>query len=373
MRTKSPEDDSERPRRYRRRWVAVAVGVVVAGGAATTYLLVTGPEPHAAGRPAVAQATARVTRTTLTETVDVDGSLDHGRPAQVVNRLAGTITSTAAVGATVSRGQSLYAVDQRPVVLFYGAVPAYRPLLAGLTGDDVGQLEQNLRAVGYTGFTVDETFSDATARAVLRWQHDLGLVENGVVELGRVVFLADAVRVGEVLTGPGTAARPDQPALSYTGTTMTATVPLDADQRPMAVPGAEVTVTLPGNARVTATVAGVAAAPAPADQSEPGAAQQPDAAAAAFTATLTVADQRALTGLDGAAVTVALVGQRRDDVLAAPVAALLALREGGYGVQVVTGSATTIVPVVTGLFANGLVEISGPDVAEGVEVGVPAP
>jgi multidrug efflux system membrane fusion protein len=356
----------------RRRWVLVAVVVVLVVGAAATYLFVTGSKPTAAGPSRAAVATAPVTRTTLTETENVDGTLGHGQATPLTNRLAGTITSTAAPGATVARGQALYAVDQRPVVLLYGTVPAYRALQTGLTGDDVRQLEENLSALGYTGFTVDATFSDATDRAVRRWQHDLGLDETGIVELGRVDFLGDAVRVADVAAGPGSAAEPERPVLSYTGTTMTVTAGLRTDQRPMAAPGGQVTVTLPGNKQVTATIAAVVPAPQQQDQSGQGAAQQSNTPAA-FTATLTIADQQALAGLDGASVTVALVGQRRENVLAVPVAALLALREGGYGVQVVTGSATKIVAVQTGLFAGGLVEVSGAGLTESVEVGVPAP
>jgi peptidoglycan hydrolase-like protein with peptidoglycan-binding domain len=356
----------------RRRWVLVAVVVVLVVGAAATYLFVTGSKPTAAGPSRAAVATAPVTRTTLTETENVDGTLGHGQATPLTNRLAGTITSTAAPGATVARGQALYAVDQRPVVLLYGTVPAYRALQTGLTGDDVRQLEENLSALGYTGFTVDTTFSDATDRAVRRWQHDLGLDETGIVELGRVVFLGDAVRVTDVAAGPGSAAEPERPVLSYTGTTMTVTAGLQADQRPMTAPGGQVTVTLPGNKRVTATVAAVVPAPQQQDPNGQGATQQPSTQAAAFTATLTIADQQALAGLDGASVTVELVGQRRENVLAVPVAALLALREGGYGVQVVTGATTKIVAVRTGLFAGGLVEVSGTGLAEGAEVGVPA-
>jgi hypothetical protein len=55
-----------------------------------------------------------------------------------------------------------------------------------------------------------------------------------------------------------------------------------------------------------------------------------------------------------------------------PVAALLALREGGYGVQIVEGSTTRIVAVKTGLFSGGRVEVSGDGLAEGMTVGMPS-
>lgn len=355
--------------RSRRRWlVGTAVVVIVVGGAVAAYVAVTGSNPAPAAEEEPVPATATVTTTMLVETENIDGTLGYGAPVPLTNRLAGTITSTAAGGGTVGRGQALYAVDQRPVILFFGGVPAYRPLHVGVVGDDVRQFEENLRAVGYLGFTIDQTYSDATDRAVRRWQHDLGMEQTGVVELGRIVFLADAVRVAEVRARPGDAAAPEQPVLTYTGTTRVVTAAVDADQRALAVPGSEVTVTMPGNGQVAATIAGVGTVAA---AEEPAEGEQETAPT--FAVTCTIADQQALAGLDGAPVTVALVGQRRENVLAVPVAALLALREGGYGVQVVTGSTTDIVAVETGLFAGGLVEVSGPDLAEGTVVAVPAP
>jgi multidrug efflux system membrane fusion protein len=373
METQELEPDFDTPRRGRRRLAWAAVVVLLAGGAVAGYVAVTGSSPvEELTEDEPVPATATVTTTTLVETENIDGTLGYGEPVPLTNRLAGTITSTAAEGATVGRGQALYAVDQRPVVLFHGGVPAYRPLHVGVAGDDVRQFEENLRAVGYLGFTIDQTYSDATDRAVRRWQDDLGMEQTGVVELGRVVFLGDAIRVAEVRVRPGDAAAPEQPVLTYTGTTRVVTAAVDAGQRALAVPGEAVTVTapsLPGNGQVAATIAGVstvAVAEEPAGEGE-------QESATTFAVTCTIADQQALAGLDGAPVTVALVGQRRENVLAVPVAALLALREGGYGVQVVTGSATDIVAVETGLFAGGLVEVSGPDLAEGTVVAVPAP
>jgi hypothetical protein len=54
-----------------------------------------------------------------------------------------------------------------------------------------------------------------------------------------------------------------------------------------------------------------------------------------------------------------------------PVTALLALAEGGYGLEVVAEDGTTsTVPVDTGLFAEGKVEVSSPEIEEGTVVGV---
>ena len=62
----------------------------------------------------------------------------------------------------------------------------------------------------------------------------------------------------------------------------------------------------------------------------------------------------------------------RADVLAVPVQALVALAEGGYGLEVVDGSSTRYLPVRTGLFAAGRVEVAGEGLREGLTVGMPA-
>jgi hypothetical protein len=55
------------------------------------------------------------------------------------------------------------------------------------------------------------------------------------------------------------------------------------------------------------------------------------------------------------------------NVLSVPVTALLATAGGGYAVQ---SAATphTLIPVTTGLFAAGYVEISGPGIYPGLAV-----
>ena len=57
-------------------------------------------------------------------------------------------------------------------------------------------------------------------------------------------------------------------------------------------------------------------------------------------------------------------------MLAVPVSALVALLEGGYAVQVDDAGQLRYVGVQLGLFANGLVEVSGTGLAEGQKVVV---
>ncbi|MFD0851704.1 hypothetical protein ACFQ07_05710, partial [Actinomadura adrarensis] len=87
---------------------------------------------------------------------------------------------------------------------------------------------------------------------------------------------------------------------------------------------------------------------------------------------ITLDDPAKAGRLDQAPVSVAMTSEKRENVLSVPIEALLALRQGGYGVQLVQGGVTRIVTVETGLFAGGRVEVSGQGLAEGAKVGVPA-
>jgi hypothetical protein len=86
---------------------------------------------------------------------------------------------------------------------------------------------------------------------------------------------------------------------------------------------------------------------------------------------VTIPDQSALEGLEVASVDVEFVSDGRDDVLSVPIAALLALADGGFAVEVAANGTSALVPVDTGLFASGRVEITGEGIAEGMSVGVP--
>jgi hypothetical protein len=81
--------------------------------------------------------------------------------------------------------------------------------------------------------------------------------------------------------------------------------------------------------------------------------------------TITADNAADVSLLAAAPVQVAFTVSGKDNVLAVPVTALLALRGGGYALQKPNGA---LLPVQTGLFANGEVEVSGPGVTEGLRV-----
>jgi peptidoglycan hydrolase-like protein with peptidoglycan-binding domain len=345
--------------------VAVTVVAVAAVGAAAAAGLGLPDRTSDAGTQSAAGVppkTAKVTRQALVDTQTEDGKLGHGTSVTVSGRLAGTVTELPATGSTVQRGQALYKVDNKPVVLLYGGLPAYRNLAPGTEGADVRQFEENLAALGYKGFTVDDEYTASTATAVKAWQGKLGLEKTGVVELGRVVYAVGAVRVDSHKAALGDPA--GGALLTCTGTGPVVTVTLEVSEQRLATVGAVVTVELPTGTRVPGKVAKVETVITPAEGNNP--------AETNLEVTVTPDDGAAFAGLAHVTVEVGFTASRKDNVLTVPVAALLALAEGGYGLQVVENGAGRIVAVQLGMFASGRVEVSGGGITEGMQVGVPS-
>jgi peptidoglycan hydrolase-like protein with peptidoglycan-binding domain len=190
--------------------LAAATAIVLAIVAAVAVVLLdssSSPRDTAGTGVPAGQTTAEVTRRTLTESSTVDGTLGYGATLELYDRLSGTFTWLPAVGATIGRGGTLWRIDNQPVALMYGSVPAYRTLKKGVSdGPDLTELNQNLIDLGYDPYGAiadDEDFSEATAAAVRRWQHAEGLPETGEVELGRIVFAPGARRVTAVKVALG--------------------------------------------------------------------------------------------------------------------------------------------------------------------------
>jgi hypothetical protein len=89
------------------------------------------------------------------------------------------------------------------------------------------------------------------------------------------------------------------------------------------------------------------------------------------TVDITLDDPTTAGTLDQAPVSVMITSSAARNVLAVPVEALLALREGGYAVQVAHGGTTSLVGVKLGAFADGWVQVDGA-IKEGDAVVVPS-
>ncbi|MFC5801728.1 peptidoglycan-binding protein [Streptomyces formicae] len=380
----APADASGRGRRRRPvRTVLIAAAVVAtatAGGLAATGALGGGSDDGTAAAPSGPPSTAKVRKTTLTRTETVGGSLGYGEAVPVQAPApaggakgggTGVVTWLPAEGTTIKRGAPVYSVDDKKVPLLYGSTPLYRALKTGSEGKDVEQLERNLAELGYGGFTVDEEFTGATADAVEEWQDDLGGAETGTVAPGDAVVATGARRVADVQATSGSAA--GGPVLTWTGTERIVTVDLEVQYEDLVDDGTKATVALPDGTEVDAEVDGIgtAATAAPAENGTAASGGKGASGEATIPVTLTVKDQKKLGRYQAAPVDVTLKAETREDVLAVPVNALVALREGGYALETVGAQGIEYVPVELGMFAGGTVEISGTGVTDGLVVGVP--
>ncbi|MFJ9585839.1 hypothetical protein [Streptomyces acidicola] len=421
-------DNSRAARAPRRRQVvigAVALAVVMAGALTVTAWNPRGgkPDTKAAGDARV--ATAVVTRTDLSNDQTLDGTLGYGRATTVKGAKAGLITWLPATGATVRRGEPLYRVDNVPVPVFYGSTPLYRTLEArGTTGPDVKMVADNLRKLGYdigaqptvgtwiaqepvtpgesgTGQTAgaaeqntagsatesgppdatgtrpsapsgsapstpapvqakrgDGVLTSSLVAAIKRWQTSAGLRPTGILGVGDLSVLSGAVRVEGVQAQLADAA--DGTVLTVTSTVKSVTVAVEAGETGSMKRGDSVVVSLPDDSTAQGTVTAIGATVQRSDSEGGSGPGQPQ-----LTVGIALRDTAAVRKLSSAPVQVRFTSGTRKGVLSVPVGALLALREGGYAVQLPGGR---LVAVKTGMFSKGVVEINGSGIEAGTKV-----
>ncbi|WP_041842894.1 hypothetical protein [Actinoplanes friuliensis] len=375
--------------------------VVLAGSAGAAVAWAGRPAgPQAPADRPVAAGTTPVVRTDLSSAESLPGTLGHGAARPLKGAREGLVTWLPAPGSTVTRGRQLYRVDDQPVPLFYGSLPLFRTLATeNTTGRDVHVVATNLKALGYdigtqprTGATVvvrepapppgpadpapgepavtpeppvthrivvgkgEDVLTRTMVRAIRRWQRDTGLPVTGRIKVGDALVLSGAVRIDSLAVQLGDPAQAE--LMSVTSTAKVITVQAEAALARKIDKGDKVTVALPDDDAAAGTVTAVGTAL----RTQDGA---PDAAAPNFTIAVTVDNPKKLSRLDSADVQVSFAGETHDAVLVVPVGALVALSEGGYAVQISGGA---LVAVETGMFAKGLVEVTGDGLAEGTNV-----
>jgi hypothetical protein len=362
-------------RRGRRRRVIVAVVLVLI--AAGAVVVVRGVFVHGGGRSGFgengsATSLATVERRSLSTQTQFNGTLGYAGSYTVLAQAQGTVTSLPKVGRVIHDGQVLYRVDQAPVVLLYGPIPAYRPLAEGATAAaDVAQLNHDLVALGYVDRSdVDAAWAEfnwATRAGVEQLQDHLGVDQTGTLDLGDVVFLPRAARVTTLQAGLGGPAT--GPVLSASSTARTVTVALEPDLASQVKAGDRVTITLPDGSTTPGRVTSVGRVATVPSSNSGG----PDTGPT-VRVRIRPTHPRGTGSLDQALVEVSITDRTVHNVLAVPVTALLARSGGGYTVEVVAGDGTHhLVRVRPGLFddAAGMVQVSGAGLAAGQRVVVP--
>ena len=340
----------------RKLLIAALVAAVVLGtGGAVVLTRVASNQASAAPLKNDPSKTAQVKKTNLADQQSVTGQLGFGSERGLAGRKGGTITGLPAQGAVIDQGKPVYYADAKPVPLFYGQMPLYRDLEQGMSnGPDVKVVEENLAALGFGDFGApDDRFTYYTATALKKWQKANGLEQTGKLGTGDVVVQPGAVRVSSLTAQLGAPAGGD--LMKVTGTERAVTVELEQSKQRLAKQGEKVELSIPGGKPATGTITGITRT-----AGDPNQGQKPK-----IVLTISVDAPEAAEGIDTSSVTALFTVSKKQNVLAVPIGALLALNEGGYGL--VTDDGRTI-PVTVGIFAKGQVEVQGEGLREGMKV-----
>jgi hypothetical protein len=357
----------------------VLIGVVVFTVTASGGVVMSSAQQATPTIPERPANTANVAKGNLSAMVALEGTLTYqarsdGSPYSVINQARGTYTKLPEGGDKVTCGDVLYRVDDNPVLLLCGTVPAYRDLRSGDVGTDVHQLNQNLHQLGFdvaAGVEIaadDDTFTLNTERALQVLQRDKGFGVTGRLDLDDAVFQPDSMRIAQVTAEFGGPAQPGVRVLYGTSDTPEVQVNLGASQQGQVKEGDRAQITLPDNQLVTGRVVRLGrVAQAPVGQNgKPGLATVP--------AFISLDNPEKAHGLDMAPVRVQVTARQVDNALSVPVTALVGRSGGGFAVEIVRRDGQReLVAVKLGLFdtAGGRVEVEG-ELAEGDQVVVPS-
>jgi peptidoglycan hydrolase-like protein with peptidoglycan-binding domain len=250
----------------------IGLGLLVTAG---TVVAVSVIRPDTGSEPVEASLnTAEVIRTDLADETIYDATLGRPIAGELTAGIAGTVTWVPEAGTVVTSGDALFAIDEVPVLLVKGAVPAYRDfelgetnviipagragvltwlpdagtiivsgdvisriddtptvvlegdlpmyrtLREGVEGTDVQQLEQALVDLGFDPdgtVTIDDDFTSATESMVERWQEELGVEETGRTSAGDIIFAPLPAQVVSQQSAVGASVSPGTPILATSG------------------------------------------------------------------------------------------------------------------------------------------------------------
>lgn len=358
-------DRLEPPRRGR-RWIGWVVTLVVLGaaGGGAWWWLSQPSTADASTTQAAALKYAAVQQTDVVATTELSGTLGRQAGDPILSRLSGILTSSAPDGTIVKQGDVLFTVNDSPVVLLYGNLPAWRTMQRNVDGADVQQLETDLTALGYNSdkrVTVDQNYTYYTMKMVERWETAVGASNDGVVNFGEVVFLPGPVRIDSTSVAIGASVNSGTPVLTTSSSDVEVTANLPSADQDKVQTGNAVSITLPDGSTTQGTIADIGATATSSNSGD------------TLPLTITLNDPSVAGTLDQAPVDVYVVTDQVKNTLAVPVTSLLALAEGGYAVQVDDGGgATHLVPVTPGLYGDsGLVQITAQGLKAGDQVVVP--
>ena len=270
-------------------------------------------------------------------------------------------------------GSVLYRVDDRPVLLLCGRVPAYRDVHSGDAGNDIRQLNRNLHDRGYdaaAGVAIEpdeNAFTVGTQKALEVLQLDRGAPVTGELRIDDAVFLPESMRIAKVTGELGGAALPGAQLAQATSDAPEVQVQLDPSEQG-AGEGRRPCADHAGGQPVDHRQGGAGR------ERYPGPSWTRCEARGRHHPRLRHPrrpgqGRRARAGLGSVEITTAGV----ENALSVPVTAIVGNAGGGFAVEVVRDHRRELVAVRLGLFdtGDGRVQVEG-DLSEGDHVVVPS-
>jgi peptidoglycan hydrolase-like protein with peptidoglycan-binding domain len=321
---------------------------------------------------------------TVGGSVNAGSALVVGRQAErkyLVDGLAGaTIDRQASPGTKITTGTILYWSNGLPVIAIEGDAAATPVLSRSLSdgvsdGVDVKLFEQALNTLGFNGdgaMTIDDHFDSATATAAAAWLASVGFSADPlsvIMPAGSFVVVPAGLSVGTALVTDGSVLEGDTVVMSLTAPARQVTTTAPIGDSTFAL-GATIEVQFPDGTVESGTVVNVGNV-ATNTTGTPG--DTPSVP-------ITIGVDTIPTTVDSFVeipVTLRVVSADIPNAIVVPVSALLALKEGGYAVQQVTGAnpdgtnQTKLIGVKPGLFSNGFVQVEG-DLKADTDVVVPS-
>ena len=267
-------------------------------------------------------------------------------------------------------------------ILMFGEMPAWREIKEGMSaGPDIKQLKENLALLGYglesSANQSNEIFTTMTKESIKKMQADFGINETGQISLGDIVFLPGKSVVQYDVNFPaiGSEVSANNVILSLlpieeeysskkSGKSqspkslqkVSTTIPV-VDKDLIEI-GLQVKIELPSEIEIYGSISEIgkiAIIPAGNQAGDPY-------------IEVSISLNQSYPTWTGADVIVFVTRNLASNVLAVPVTSLLSLLEGGYGLEVVTGNSTQLVPIEIGMYSGGWVEVESEYIKEGSQV-----
>lgn len=281
----------------------------------------------------------------------------------VVAGVDGTITGLAPIGSPVESGQTLFLIDEVPVVALDPIDRVAEVLLSDTF--TIVELEQALTDEGHDPdgeMTIDGTATGVTETVIERWQQANGLPVTGLAEPAWYVPTPSGQSIDAHLVADGTDLSTGGPVLTTSASRLSVEVVVDVAESDEFSVGQSVTIELADESTAAGLVAEIGAV------SQPAQGGQGDPTQTIVIDVVTGDDASLVEGT----VIVVSIGEEVVGATVVPTRALVALAEGGFAIEKVVGDgATRLIAVEIGTFDDGVVEITDGEVSPGDEVVVP--